>query len=59
MQPPRRCTSRGIGPAGRSGAGAAALHDLPMRQREVIALRYYAELSEAETAATVASAAVP
>jgi hypothetical protein len=34
-------------------AVAAALHDLPMRQREVIALRYYAELSEAETAATV------
>jgi len=29
---------------------AAALYDLPTRQREVIALRYYLDLSEAEIA---------
>jgi hypothetical protein len=32
-------------------AVVAALYDLPSRQREVIALRYYASLSDAETAA--------
>jgi hypothetical protein len=32
---------------------AAALYDLPTRQREVIALQYYAGLSEAETAAAL------
>ena len=32
---------------------AAALYDLPVRQREVIALQYYAGLSEAETAAAL------
>jgi hypothetical protein len=32
-------------------AVVAALYDLPSRQREVIALRYYAGLSDAETAA--------
>jgi RNA polymerase sigma factor (sigma-70 family) len=31
----------------------AALRDLPMRQREAIVLRYYADLSEAEIAATM------
>jgi hypothetical protein len=34
-------------------AVAAALYDLPLRQREVMALLYYADLSEAETAATI------
>ncbi len=34
----------------RRSAVAAALYDLPIRQREVIALRYYGNLSEAETA---------
>jgi hypothetical protein len=34
-------------------AVAAALYDLPIRQREVIALRYYGNLSEAETAAAL------
>jgi hypothetical protein len=34
-------------------AFAAALYDLPRRQREVMALQYYGNLSEAETAATV------
>jgi len=32
---------------------AAALYDLPVRQREVLALQYYAGLSEAETAAAL------
>ena len=32
---------------------AAALYDLPIRQREVIALQYYGNLSEAETAAAL------
>src|SRR5690348_16465007 len=32
---------------------AAALYDLPVRQREVIALQYYGNLSEAETAAAL------
>jgi DNA-directed RNA polymerase specialized sigma24 family protein len=32
---------------------AAALYDLPVRQREVLALRYYGNLSEAETAAAL------
>ena len=32
---------------------AAALYDLPTRQREVIALQYYGNLSETEAAATV------
>jgi RNA polymerase sigma factor (sigma-70 family) len=31
----------------------AALHSLPCRQREAIVLRYYADLSEAEIAATM------
>jgi RNA polymerase sigma factor (sigma-70 family) len=31
----------------------AALRDLPTRQREAIVLRYYADLSEAEIAATM------
>ena len=34
-------------------AVAAALYDLPRRQREVIALQYYGNLSETEAAATV------
>jgi Sigma-70, region 4 len=34
-------------------AVAAALYDLPQRQREVIALQYYGNLSETETAATI------
>ena len=34
-------------------AVAAALYDLPQRQREVIALQYYGNLSETETAAAV------
>jgi hypothetical protein len=34
-------------------AVAAALYDLPQRQREVIALQYYGNLSETESAATV------
>ena len=34
-------------------AVAAALYDLPQRQREVIALQYYGNLSESETAATI------
>ncbi|HEY1322245.1 MAG TPA: sigma factor-like helix-turn-helix DNA-binding protein, partial [Streptosporangiaceae bacterium] len=34
-------------------AVAAALYDLPTRQREVLALRYYGNLSEAETAAAL------
>jgi hypothetical protein len=34
-------------------AVAAALYDLPRRPREVIALQFYGNLSEAETAATV------
>jgi RNA polymerase sigma-70 factor (sigma-E family) len=34
-------------------AVAAALRELPERQREAIALRYYADLSEAEIAATM------
>ena len=34
-------------------AVAAALYDLPIRQREVLALQYYADLSEAETAAAL------
>src|SRR6266702_5849986 len=34
-------------------AVAAALYDLPIRQREVIALQFYGNLSEAQTAATV------
>jgi hypothetical protein len=34
-------------------AVAAALYDLPIRQREVLALQYYAGLSEAETAAAL------
>jgi hypothetical protein len=34
-------------------AVAAALYDLPRRQREVLALQYYADLSETETAATI------
>ena len=32
---------------------AAALYDLPVRQREVLALQYYGNLSEAETAAAL------
>lgn len=34
-------------------AVAAALYDLPIRQREVLALQFYADLSEAETAAAL------
>jgi hypothetical protein len=34
-------------------AVAAALHDLPRHQREVLALQYYGNLSEAETAAAL------
>jgi hypothetical protein len=34
-------------------AVAAALYDLPIRQREVIALQYYGNRSETETAATI------
>ncbi len=34
-------------------AVAAALRDLPVRQREAIVLRYYADLSEADIAATM------
>ena len=37
----------------RRSAVAAALYDLPIRQREVIALQYYGNLSEAETAAAL------
>jgi hypothetical protein len=37
----------------RGSAVAAALYDLPFRQREVIALQYYGNLSEAETAAAL------
>ena len=37
----------------RRSAVAAALYDLPVRQREVIALQYYAGLSETETAAAL------
>src|SRR6266851_5845024 len=37
----------------RPSAVAAALYDLPVRQREVIALQYYGNLSEAETAAAL------
>jgi RNA polymerase sigma factor (sigma-70 family) len=31
----------------------AALRDLPVRQREAVVLRYYADLSEADTALTM------
>ena len=34
-------------------AVAAAFYGLPMRQREAIALQYYAHLSEIETARTI------
>jgi RNA polymerase sigma factor (sigma-70 family) len=37
----------------RSDAAVAALRDLPDRQREAILLRYCADLSEAEVAATL------
>jgi hypothetical protein len=37
----------------RGPAVAAALYNLPFRQREVIALQYYGNLSEAETAAAL------
>ena len=54
-----------VTPPGMTGAGpgafvrrqqaavAAALYGLPMRQREAIALQYYAHLSEIETARTI------
>lgn len=37
----------------RRGSVLDALHELPTRQREVIALRYYLDLSEAEIAETL------
>jgi DNA-directed RNA polymerase specialized sigma24 family protein len=44
---------RGALVARQRSAVAAALYDLPRRQREVIALQYYGNLSETEAAATV------
>jgi len=44
---------RGALVARQQSAVAAALYDLPQRQREVIALQYYGNLSETETAATI------
>jgi hypothetical protein len=44
---------RGALVARQRSAVAAALYDLPRRQREVIALQYYGGLSETEAAATV------
>ena len=40
-------------PPGGPAAVAAVLRELPERQREAIVLRYYADLSEAEIAATM------
>jgi Sigma-70, region 4 len=60
--PPRDRAARPSDPPGaergtvvlrQRSAVAAALYDLPRRQREVMALQYYGNLSEAETAATV------
>ena len=48
----RAATAPREGAATRS-AVAAALYDLPNRQREVLALQYYGNLSEAETAAAL------
>jgi hypothetical protein len=44
---------RGALVARQQSAVAAALYDLPQRQRQVIALQYYGNLSETETAATI------
>ena len=44
---------RGALVARQQSAVAAALYDLPRRQREVIALQYYGNLSETEAAATM------
>jgi hypothetical protein len=52
MPPAGPGARRGAVVLGRS-AVAAALYDLPRYQREVIALQYYGNLSEAETAATL------
>ena len=43
----------GVAATHRRTAVLAALQDLPRRQREVIALRYYLDLSEAEIASTL------
>src|SRR5260370_23717740 len=49
---PAGCRGRSPGPPAAS-AVAEALYDLPSHQREAIALQYYADLSELETARTI------
>ena len=52
MSPELPGAERGIVVLRRSDV-AAALYDLPIRQRQVIALQYYGNLSEAESAAAM------
>jgi hypothetical protein len=52
----RRATTRTVAPPavlGQRAAVAAALHGMPRIQREAVVLRYYLDLSEAETACMI------